>query len=272
MYSIDTFINIIKSKAPVNGKVICGYVLGAQGQIMTKEIIEQLIKWTGGDRSKYYFNGYSAEDWIGYQCFDCSGLIIWTLQQMDILKPNEDYTAHNIYVHLCIPINKSELKAGDLCFVKDGNKITHVGVYIGNGQVVHARGTKYGVVTTEILPYFNVFGRLKYFVSEVGDMLEVFTTKKVVTATKLNVRERPNSNSGTKILGQLDNGNVVEVTGKANDKWYRIIYNGKDAYVHGDYLKDYEEIDYKKKCEELLAENVKLQGKINMISDIIKGS
>jgi len=39
-------------------------------------------------------------------------------------------------------------------------------VYIGNGRVIHARGTAYGVVETELFASFTVFGRLKVFPSK----------------------------------------------------------------------------------------------------------
>jgi cell wall-associated NlpC family hydrolase len=46
--------------------------------------------------------------------------------------------------------------------VKDSSgTLVHVGTYLGNNQVIHARGTKYGVVKTELLSSFTVFGRNK---------------------------------------------------------------------------------------------------------------
>ena len=89
--------------------------------------------------------------------FDCSGLIVWALQKLGSV--NGDYFARDLYANLCVPISKNELKSGDLCFEKK-DTITHVGIY-DNGKVIHARGTNYGVVETELYDSFNVFGRLK---------------------------------------------------------------------------------------------------------------
>ncbi|MCD7807918.1 MAG: C40 family peptidase [Erysipelotrichaceae bacterium] len=45
-------------------------------------------------------------------------------------------------------VSKSNLEVGDLVFFKgttSSNGITHVGIYIGNGQFVHAASSKSGV-------------------------------------------------------------------------------------------------------------------------------
>lgn len=154
MSNLSEFLSITKSK------VGCGYVFGAQGQIMTQALWDSTYKYNydADEREKYYA---LAKQWFGKQCFDCSGLIIWTLQQLKLLTVSQDYIAHNIYHKLCTAITEADLVAGDLCFHKqDSGNISHVGIYIGNDQVLHARGTAYGVVVTGMLDTFNLFGRL----------------------------------------------------------------------------------------------------------------
>ncbi len=53
-----------------------------------------------------------------------------------------------------------------------------------------------------------------------------------VKTAVLNVRQE--ASTGAKVLGQLKNGETVTVTGKEG-AWLRIDYQGKAAYVHGDY-------------------------------------
>ena len=155
MSKTNDFITLVESK------VGCGYVYGSQGEIMTQDRLNQLVKLHG--RGHYFGTDKDAGQWIGKQCFDCSGLIVWVLQQMNILKPTEDYTAQGIFQKLCISGSKDSLQPGDLCFVTGRSKgrIDHVGIYAGNNQVIHARGTRYGVVRTGVLPYFGLFGRLE---------------------------------------------------------------------------------------------------------------
>ena len=131
-------------------KVGCGYAWGAQGEILTREVLDRLVRTYG--RERYYFNGYSAEKWLGKQVFDCSGLIVWAANKLGILQ--DDYTAAGLY-GLCQPISSPE--PGDLCFNSD---LTHVGIYAGNNQYLHAKGTKDGVVITDKYTFVK-FGRLK---------------------------------------------------------------------------------------------------------------
>ena len=172
MSMISDFTDLITSR------VGCGYAYGSQGEIMTQDRLNQLVKQFG--REHYFGTDKNASQWVGKQCFDCSGLVVWALQQMTILKPAEDYAAQGIYEKLCIPSTREGLKPGDLCFVKGGSKdrIDHVGIYAGNNQVVHARGTKYGVVKTGVLPYFGLFGQLKALsVDELKKALEFIGAK-----------------------------------------------------------------------------------------------
>ena len=92
--------------------------------------------------------------------FDCSGLIVYLLQKLGIIK--EDYTAQGIYKNLCVGILKSELKAGDLCFCSNSGKITHVGIYAGDGIVIESAGRDLGVVARPASKNsWSIYGRIK---------------------------------------------------------------------------------------------------------------
>jgi hypothetical protein len=131
-------------------KVGCGYAWGAQGETLTREILDRLVRTYG--RERYYFNGYSAEKWLGKQVFDCSGLIVWAANTLGILQG--DYTAEGLY-YLCDHV--TDPIPGDWCF---NFYLTHVGIYIGNNQYLHAMGTAYGVVITNQYTFVR-FGRYK---------------------------------------------------------------------------------------------------------------
>lgn len=66
----------------------------------------------------------------------------------------------------CKPISKNNLEEGDLVFFKiDGDKISHIGVYLQNNKFVHAT-TKKGVMINDLdeayyKKYFYKSGRLK---------------------------------------------------------------------------------------------------------------
>lgn len=83
-------------------KVGCGYVWGSQGEMCTREFLNKMINTFG--TKHYYFEGFSAEKWLGKQVFDCSGLIVWAGNLLGIIKG--DYTAAGLY-NLCDKVTKS---------------------------------------------------------------------------------------------------------------------------------------------------------------------
>jgi cell wall-associated NlpC family hydrolase len=167
-----------------NSKLGTGYVYGGQSeQPLTREVLGALVKQFG--KEHYYFSNCSAEKWLGKEYYDSSGLIVNSLRRMGLIPINSDYSADMIYNQLCAPITKNQLKAGDLCF-NNTNGITHVGMYMGNGRVIHARGTFYGVVNTQLFDSFNTFGRLKFFQNETDEAKITFaqSQKRVLAAVR----------------------------------------------------------------------------------------
>jgi cell wall-associated NlpC family hydrolase len=66
--------------------------------------------------------------------FDCSGLVMWAYAQVGVSLPHNAAAQHGSGT----PVSRDQLEAGDLVFF-DGDG--HVGIYIGNGQFVHAPHT-----------------------------------------------------------------------------------------------------------------------------------
>lgn len=160
---IEKFLEIARSK------IGCGYVYGSQGQIMTAILLNSLIKIFGISHYEFLDSAgkVNANKWIGKQAFDCSGFVVWILQQIGVLKANQDYTAAGLYSSLCEPVTKDQLVPGDLVFIRPtSGTINHVGIYSGNGKTIEAIGTRKGVVQGDV-SRFNVYGRLKAFKAEI---------------------------------------------------------------------------------------------------------
>jgi cell wall-associated NlpC family hydrolase len=72
------------------------------------------------------------------QGFDCSGLTmaVYKLNGLKLPRSSKDQFA------VGTPISQSQLSKGDLVFfaTSQGKKVTHVGIYTGDGQFVHAPG------------------------------------------------------------------------------------------------------------------------------------
>jgi cell wall-associated NlpC family hydrolase len=146
-------------------KLGTGYVYGSQGEVMTQARLNELIG-TFGIKHYVFSDGHGmvdAKKWLGKESHDCSGLVLDGLAELGAISNKADYTADGIYDQLCTPITRAELKPEDLVFAdygEDGN-MDHIGIYTDKGTVIHARGTRYGVVETELLSSFTKFGRLK---------------------------------------------------------------------------------------------------------------
>lgn len=230
---LQEFIGII------NSKLGAGYVYGGQNdQLLTKAELDTLVNKYG--KAHYYFSNYSAERWLGKEYYDCSGLIVYTLRKMKLIPQDADYTAQAICSKLCTAITKNELRAGDLCFKKTSGGIDHVGIYMGNSRVTHARGTFYGVVNTALFSSFNTFGRLNLFANQYPEVKVTIqeSIKKVLTST--DVYEQPYEK--TAIIGKLTAGSLVFVEGVTDNSWYLTDIEGKKGYVQLIKLKNYDEL------------------------------
>lgn len=115
-----------------------------------------------------------AERYLGYPyvwggsspstSFDCSGFVCYVLTNSGYYDMPRT-TAQGIY-NQCQHISASEARAGDIIFFtgtySSGNPVTHVGIYVGDGQMIHCGDPiKYSSINT---PYwqthFYAFGRL----------------------------------------------------------------------------------------------------------------
>ena len=69
--------------------------------------------------------------------FDCSGFTMYLYAQLGYSLP---HSATAQYRNCGYAVAKADLQPGDLVFFSDSSHaIGHVGIYIGNGQIIHAR-------------------------------------------------------------------------------------------------------------------------------------
>ena len=66
--------------------------------------------------------------------FDCSGLVQYSYAAAGVAIPR---TTAGQWA-LIDPVDKGEMRAGDLLFFNISGKMSHVGLYLGDGRVVHA--------------------------------------------------------------------------------------------------------------------------------------
>lgn len=80
---------------------------------------------------------------------DCSGLTSQVfLKTLNVKMPRSSREQQQ----WCININKENLQPGDLVFFATGsdrNRVSHVGIYIGNGDIIHASSSR-GVIISNL--------------------------------------------------------------------------------------------------------------------------
>lgn len=82
----------------------------------------------------------------GPNSFDCSGLTQYVFSHFGINLSRTTYTQ----VGEGIKVNRSDLKAGDLVFFNTQGSTSHVGIYIGNGEFIHAPRTGKPVMVSSL--------------------------------------------------------------------------------------------------------------------------
>ncbi|MBW0094368.1 C40 family peptidase, partial [Pseudonocardia sp. KRD-188] len=68
----------------------------------------------------------------GPSAFDCSGLVNWAFERAGIDVPRTSRALSQTGT----PVSRGDLRPGDLVFFY--SPVSHVGIYIGDGQMVHA--------------------------------------------------------------------------------------------------------------------------------------
>lgn len=95
--------------------------------------------------------------------FDCSGFVSYVFTHSGVYNMGR-LTAQGIY-DICTPVSPSDAKPGDIIFFKgtyDTPDVSHVGIYVGNGQMIHAGDPiQYTSINTAYWQnHFFAFGRV----------------------------------------------------------------------------------------------------------------
>lgn len=85
--------------------------------------------------------------------FDCSGFAQYVMRMSGITLPRTTTEQYNVGTYVA----KSDLQPGDLVFLQNTYRagISHVGIYIGDGKMIHASSSK-GVTTSNLSSSYYV--------------------------------------------------------------------------------------------------------------------
>jgi cell wall-associated NlpC family hydrolase len=79
---------------------------------------------------------------------DCSGLVKYVMGALDLIMPRTANQQASVGKE--VPRDLASLKPGDLLTFGRGKTVSHVGIYVGNGRMVHASTSKRQVIETPI--------------------------------------------------------------------------------------------------------------------------
>lgn len=100
--------------------------------------------------AQYYKGGKYVWGGTTPQGFDCSGYVQYLYKKHNVNLPRTAWAQSKKGQN----IEKDNLVKGDLLFFltdkKRGIPVTHVGIYIGNGQFIHAASKKKGIIISAV--------------------------------------------------------------------------------------------------------------------------
>lgn len=182
-----------------------GYIWGGAGAIWTQEDQD---KATREQTVKY------GQKWVGKHVVDCSGLPYWAFKKYGISIPHGSNSQYKNSV-----AEKGELKSG--MTIKPGcgvfkydatlqNPYYHVGIYVGNGKVVEARGTYKGVIQSDLFgwSHYGYWKNIDWTASDGSGSTEGDTTPSTAHDPGVYVVDVPND--GTVNVRKTVNGAKID--------------------------------------------------------------
>jgi len=126
-----------------------GYVWGTYGQVLTPKVYAMKLEQYPDAVGKY--GDFIENNWINRRTADCAGLIkgyLWDKNGEPVYNPTTDLSANAMFKNATDKslIGNKIPEIPGLLLCMDG----HIGVYIGNGQVIESKGTKYGVIQSPL--------------------------------------------------------------------------------------------------------------------------
>lgn len=216
-----------------------GYIYGTAGVMWTEAkqkaaTREQTVK-------------YGAQ-WIGHYVADCSGLFTWAFKQLGGYMYHGSNTMYRQYCTAKGKLNSGkrsdgkELLPGTAVFTGTEDNHGHVGLYVGDGKVIEAAGTRQGVIESKVTAAkWTYWGELKGvdYGAEPGPEPQPEPQPEkgtaIVTGKRVALRYGPTKSAG--IITRVNTGEVVKITPPPED-WEYVTYNGKTGYMMKEFLKE----------------------------------
>lgn len=223
----------------VRSKVGCGYVWGASGETCSFSFRQHMASRVPSQAGAIL--GNSAK-WDGLQVFDCASLIREAFEAAGIIRGSGATTIWNTWPFAekgkieTLPVNEP----GIALFVSEGvDKMAHIGITIGGGLAVDARGSAFGVLLGPVSghhwTHWGRFADVNYKAPQPA-LPALLLAKVACNNGSLNLRSRPDLKA--QVLIKLAKGATVSVykDGQTRTDWLMVYYAGGVAWAMTKYI------------------------------------
>ena len=115
-----------------------------EGRVVDAQISrDSVVKLARAQLGRRYIFGGTTPDG-----FDCSGFLKYLMRALGVDLPRT--AAQQARVGAEVPRDPSLLRPGDILTFGRGNRITHVGVYVGDGKYIHASSGQGRIVESRL--------------------------------------------------------------------------------------------------------------------------
>jgi cell wall-associated NlpC family hydrolase len=122
--------------------------VGPASPVAAKSLADRLLADARNHLNAPYRRGASLEHG---RSTDCSGFVQYIYGNFNIDLPRSSAEQSQVGKLAARQMNFAQLKPGDLLFFKrSGRRIDHVGIYLGEGKMIHASDHRRGVTITDL--------------------------------------------------------------------------------------------------------------------------
>ena len=219
-----------------------GYIYGASGEVWTQAQQNAASR----EQTKKY-----GQKWVGHRVADCSGLFAWAFRQLGGYCYHGSNTMFRRYSSASGSLAAGKrtdgepLKPGTAVYKFNASEgYHHVGLYIGEGGVIEAKGTAYGVATSKIGSGWTHWGELKGVdYAEKGEQIAMSETKlAVVTTASGSLNMRKTASKSAEVIAKIPQGATITVLMETDD-WWRVQYKNSTGWCAAEFLTKQENVD-----------------------------
>ena len=218
-----------------------GYCWGADGQTCTPAFRQELAARTSNSAAKENLLTVCAK-WDGKKVWDCSGLFRGAWRALLKYRSGGATGIYKKWCSMTGTIDTLPDEPGIAVFRGIPNNMEHIGLYIGGGEVIDARGSAKGVVrgTLESYGRWTHWGRFEdvdYGESEAEspatNKVKWSATVRTKTGNGISLWDTPLKSASVQ---RVPEGATVDVLYEAGNGFVLAFYNGVLGYADAGYL------------------------------------